>query len=163
MIRLATISDVPSIRAVAQATWPIAYNNIISPEQIAYMLEWMYNEQSLTAAIQATNQEFLVAVTDQQLIGFAGIEHHYMLQPITRIHKLYVLPSVQGSGIGKQLLNAVAERALKHQSNQLHLNVNKENNAVLFYKKHGFEINESVELEIGNGFIMDDFIMTKTV
>jgi predicted lactoylglutathione lyase len=53
----------------------------------------------------------------------------------------------------------VINEAEKNASKLLHLNVNKQNPAVQFYVKCGFEIEKEVVLDIGNGFVMDDYIM----
>jgi GNAT superfamily N-acetyltransferase len=72
---------------------------------------------------------------------------------------LYVLPDKQGLGCGKLLLSFIISEAKKHQSSLLHLNVNKQNPAVHFYLKCGFEIDKEVVLDISNGFVMDDYEM----
>jgi hypothetical protein len=41
--------------------------------------------------------------------------------------------------------------------------VNKYNKAKDFYLHNGFEIAESVVVQIGNGYVMDDFIMRKMI
>jgi len=162
-IRKATLADVARIREVAELTWPATYSEIISAEQIAYMLNWMYSEEKIAATISDEKQDFLVLEMNGEIVGFSGIEHNYQNKPITRIHKLYVLPSTQGTGAGKALLNAVVEEAKANNSTLLHLNVNKGNKAVSFYKHLGFEVAEEEVLDIGNGYVMDDYIMTKKI
>ncbi len=160
-IRLATLADTPTIHTIAKKTWPIAYENVISPEQIDYMLGLMYSKEKIETAISDVNQAFWLAEIDKEVVGFCGIEHGFPQAGTTRIHKLYVLPSTQGSGIGKILLEHISKEAFKQGNNLLHLNVNKRNNAVKFYEKLGFEIDHEEVLDIGNGYVMDDFIMIK--
>lgn len=162
-LRLATTADVPLIREVAELTWPISYKEIISPEQIRYMLNLMYNQSKLEASISDPNQAFWLAEENGKILGFCGIEHGYPEAGITRIHKLYILPDTQGSGLGKIFIDHVADQAKKHGNNALHLNVNKENKAVGFYRKYGFSVDHEEVLDIGNGYVMDDFIMTKNI
>lgn len=162
-IRKATLADVARIREIAELTWPATYSEIISAEQITYMLNWMYSEEKIAAAISDEKQDFLVLEMNNEIVGFSGIEHHYQNQPITRIHKLYVLPSTQGTGAGKALFNSVVEEAKANKSTLLHLNVNKANKAVSFYKHLGFEVAEEEVLDIGEGYVMDDYIMTKEI
>lgn len=157
--RIATIADVQRIREIAEITWPVTYSDIISAEQIDFMLNWMYNTTTISNAINSIAQDFIVLLKDDEIIGFSGIEHNYENQPITRIHKLYVLPDNQGIGCGKTLLKAVISEAKKNESKLLHLNVNKQNPAVQFYNKFGFIIEKEEVLSIGNGFVMDDYIM----
>lgn len=162
-LRLATIADVPLIQEVAELTWPISYQEIISPQQIRYMLDLMYNKSKLETAIAAPNQAFWLAEENGRILGFCGIEHGYPETGITRIHKLYILPNTQGSGLGKIFIDQVEDQAKKHGNDTLHLNVNKENKAVGFYQKHGFSVDHEEVLDIGNGYVMDDFIMIKNI
>jgi GNAT superfamily N-acetyltransferase len=157
--RIATIADVQRIREIAEITWPVTYSEIITSEQIDFMLNWMYDIKTISNAINSSNQDFIVLINEGETIGFSGIEYNYENQLITRIHKLYVLPDKQGLGCGKALLNFVISEAKKNASTLLHLNVNKQNPAVHFYVKCGFEIEKEVVLDIGNGFVMDDYIM----
>ena len=74
---------------------------------------------------------------------------------------MYVLPETQGKGIGRQMMDCIAQIALSNQNQTLHLTVNKKNKATDFYLKYGFEITEEVVFDIGNGYVMDDYIMEK--
>lgn len=158
-VRIATLDDAARIREIAEITWPVTYSSIISPEQIDFMLNWMYDTTTISNAINSSTQDFIVLIKNGEIIGFSGIEHNYENQLITRIHKLYVLPDKQGLGCGKALLNFVISEAEKNASTMLHLNVNKQNPAVQFYLKCGFKIDKEVVLDIGNGFVMDDYEM----
>lgn len=162
-IRIATLDDIHGIQSVAERTWPIAYGDIITPEQIDYMLNWMYSLEKLKQSVLASDELFLVAEINNEIIGFAGIQFGSPESDYTRLHKLYVLPNYQGSGIGKDLLNEVEKQAISRQTRAIHLNVNKRNIATEFYKKNGFETLEEIVLDIGNGFVMDDYILIKNL
>lgn len=162
-LRLATLNDIPAIQEISNKTWPVSYKEIITPEQIQYMLGRMYSTSAIEQSIQDPNQEFWLAEKDGQTIGFCGIEYHCPEAHFTRIHKLYVLPDTHGLGVGKILLERARKEALLRGTTHLHLNVNKYNQAVGFYRKQGFSIAFEEVLEIGNGFVMDDFVMTKTL
>lgn len=162
-LRLAVPADIPLIQEVAEVTWPVSYREIISPEQIRYMLDLMYSTEKIKASITDPNQAFWLAEEDGKVLGFCGIEHGYPEAGTTRIHKLYILPDTQGSGLGKILMDQVEDQAKKNGNSTLHLNVNKENKAVGFYQKLGFSLDHEEVLDIGNGYVMDDFIMTKHI
>lgn len=162
-LRLATVNDIAAIQGISEKTWPISYSGIITPEQIRYMLDRMYSISAIERAIGDPNQAFWLAEKDGQAVGFCGIEHHYPEAHFTRIHKLYVLPDIHGMGIGRILLEQAEKEALLHGTTQLHLNVNKRNKAVDFYRKQGFSIAYEEVLDIGNGFVMDDYVMTKAL
>lgn len=163
MIREAKKTDIPAIYDLAVKTWNITYPTIISKEQIDYMIEKMYSKEKLDQVIETENFNFLLFETDNQLVGFCSIEHNYMNEAITRIHKLYVDPEVHGKNVGKQLLIETEKHAQKNKSSKLHLNVNKKNPAVNFYFKQNFSVEREEVLDIGNAFVMDDFVMIKEI
>jgi GNAT superfamily N-acetyltransferase len=76
-----------------------------------------------------------------------------------KLNKLYVLPSAQGTGAGKALLNKSIEVVKAAGSSSLFLQVNKLNTAYSFYLKHGFIKEAEYKFDIGNGFYMDDYVM----
>lgn len=160
-ITQATIVDIATIQEIAHTTWPVAYGEIITLEQLTYMLNLMYSDNALLEQIQQKQQQFYIASEGIHPLGFIAIEHHYKEELVTRIHKIYILPEAQGKGVGKLLLDKAASLAKLNDSKSLSLNVNKFNSAVAFYKKTGFEIVAEEVLDIGRGFVMDDYKMEK--
>ncbi len=71
------------------------------------------------------------------------------------------MPDIQGKNVGSSLLSFIEKEATKELQQAIFLNVNKMNTAIGFYKRHGFSITKEVIIDIGNGFVMDDFIMQK--
>lgn len=159
-VRAATRSDIPAISAIAHATWPVCYASIISPDQIAYMLDLMYGTPALEAQLGPKGHRFLIAERDGTPMGFAGFEHGHR-PGRSRLHKLYVLPEVKGTGVGHALLVAVLAEAVKSGDVNIELNVNKRNTALAFYERHGFRILRDEVIDIGSGYVMDDFVMER--
>ncbi len=151
-------TDLGTIASIARRTWPMAYGSILSPEQLAYMLDLFYSEPALHRQF-AQGQRFLLATTDGTTAGFAGFEPHYRGSSSTRLHKLYVLPEQQGTGAGRALLNAVIHEARTAGDDRLELNVNKYNPAQQWYMRQGFRTVRAEVIEIGQGYVMDDFVM----
>lgn len=158
-IRTARISDIPVIQSITYLVWPSAYRDILSQEQINYMLELMYSTASLEKQMTALNIEFILLVADDLPSGFASFS--FQEENIHRLHKLYLLESHQGKGLGKALLSEVEQRALAQGAQELELNVNKYNNAKDFYYANGFKLHREEVLDIGYGFYMDDFVFRK--
>lgn len=161
-IAKATVNDIPSIQSIAQETWPITYGAILSATQLEFMMDMMYSDTSLTQQIQG-KQLFYMVTSANKTIAFFAIEHHYQNEAVTRIHKIYLLPETQGKGIGKQLIDCIATLASEHDSKKLSLNVNRYNKALHFYQKIGFAIIKEEDIEIGNGYLMEDYRMEKTI
>lgn len=161
-ISIATKNQLEIVNQLAHDIWFIAYENIISDNQIKYMLNRMYSIESLEQQLD-NNQVFLLVQEDDIFIGYASYEINSDLNQKTKIHKLYVLPQYQGKGIGNLLIDEISKKAkLKNQS-ALFLNVNKNNKAVHFYQKVGFSTLYSTVIDIGNSFVMDDFVMEKSI
>jgi len=158
-IRTAVIEDIPSIRAIALRTWPIAYGGILPPAQLAYMLDLMYSEAALADQLNVKGHHFALFEVSGEVLGFAGYEHHHYHRACTRLHKLYVMPSMQRTGAGKALLQHVIASARSARDVMVELNVNRFNNARWFYEKIGFRVVRDEVIDIGQGFVMDDHVM----
>jgi ribosomal protein S18 acetylase RimI-like enzyme len=156
-ITAAKAVDIPTIQQIAYTTWPVAYADILSQQQLTYMLDMMYNETILLQQLKDGHQ-FLLAQQDKDYIGFAGFssteeEHKF------KLHKLYVLPNQQQHGAGKKLLQQVIAAAQSAGGKQLILQVNRHNKAKQFYERLGFTVLYEKAFDIGNGYIMDDYVM----
>lgn len=162
-IILATEQHIPVIRDIAYNTWPHTFGDILSKERIAYMLELMYSTGALKKQINELGHRFFIAAEGDRFYGYASYEVNYKQGPKTKIHKIYILPQSQGLGVGKKLMDKVVETAAVHQNTQLTLNVNRDNKALDFYKKIGFEVSDKEDIDIGDGFIMEDFVMVKAI
>ncbi|XLS29227.1 GNAT family N-acetyltransferase [Flavobacteriaceae bacterium M23B6Z8] len=145
---------------MASKIWPHNYKNMISGAQIAYMLDLMYSDEALSEQL-LKNHVFLIAFEQNNPLGFASYELNFDSNSETRLHKIYVLPEIQGKGVGKALLDEVIKIAGENLNKKISLTVNRTNKAVSFYKKSGFRITASVDKPIGNGFLMEDYIMKK--
>jgi len=157
--RKANLNDIEIILTIAYSTWPIAYSNILSKEQLDYMLTQFYSIHSLQNQFEKEHI-FLIAENAKNPVGFASYSN--LDNPsIYKLHKLYVLPDAHNKGIGKTLLNEVIHQIKLRNGKSLILNVNRNNIAKDFYLHMGFEVTDIDDIDIGNGFYMNDFIMTK--
>lgn len=158
IIRQATLNDRSLIRSISERTWPSTYGHIISQDQIEFMLDWMYSDESLADQI-AKGHQFFIARFNGEDIGFCSVSKGEEGQDDHKLNKLYILPNIQKSGAGTSLLNKAIEIAKIEGSNSLYLQVNKHNSAYEFYLKKGFIKESEFKFDIGNGFYMDDFVM----
>ena len=127
----AGLNDIKTIQKITNITWPITYGEILSKEQLDYMLDLFYSDEALTKQIQNKEQLFYLISDSEATIGFIGIEHNYKNEPATKIHKIYLLPETQGKGIGKKVIDEIGKLALDNKSTALILNVNRFNTALL--------------------------------
>jgi GNAT superfamily N-acetyltransferase len=159
-IREATVNDAETIRALADEIWWPTYSPILEPEQIEFMLVEIYSHEKLTAQIDQGIQTFLLLLEDDVPVAFAAYSPREEDPEIYKLHKIYCLPSTQGKGYGKILLNVVAEKVAEAGKNILELNVNRHNNAKNFYEKMGFSIAYEEDIPIGP-YWMNDYVMRK--
>ncbi|GBG03361.1 hypothetical protein AZSI13_26880 [Azospira sp. I13] len=155
--------EVGAIAALARTIWAQAYRDIISPAQINYMLAQRYAAPCLLEELARPDIWWDQAFLGARRLGFAATQATATPGEF-KLDKLYVHPDTQRQGIGSALLAHVQQRAKARGGKQLILAVNKNNaQAIAAYRKNGFEVRESVCVEIGNGFVMDDFIMARSL
>ena len=162
-ITTASEADFPIIRKIAYETWPITYSNILSETQLHYMLGNFYSDATLHQNFTEKGHRFLLIADESGVLGFASYEHHYQQNQVTHLHKLYMLPKAQGKGAGRQLLVEVERLAQEQHQKRVSLNVNKFNKAYTFYLKNGYEKIGDIDIPIGDGFLMEDFVMEKKI
>ena len=157
-IRKATTEDISVIQRLAHATWPDTFKEILSGEQIKYMLELIYSKTSLKKQL-AEGHNFLIAEENDTPIAYA--DYSLLKDDIYKLHKIYVLPQQQGKGIGKLLIEYIIDAIKKSNAATLLLNVNRYNEAKAMYERLGFKVIGEEDIDIGEGFFMNDFIMEK--
>lgn len=155
-IRYTSTDDISLIRELTYKVWPQTYAAILSQAQIDYMLDMMYSESSLTKQMN-DGARFIIAYENDDPVGFASFQE--MKQGLFKLHKIYVLPSQQGKGTGRFIIDHILAEIKKQNAYALQLQVNRHNKARDFYEKLGFTVLEEFKLDIGNGYVMDDYLM----
>ena len=155
--------ELAAIRAIAESVWPPTFREILSPEQITYMMKMMYGPEVLEREFDR-GIYFEVLSMDGEDAGFISYGHCEHLPDAVKLHKCYLLEKFQGQGHGSAMLRHAALAARQMKAKYLRLNVNKHNSkAIRAYQRNGFVTVESVKNDIGAGFFMDDFVMQKTL
>ena len=150
-----------AIAALAAIVWRAHYPGIISREQIEYMLACMYAIPTMEDEL-ASGIRYDRLLLGEALAGFAC--YGPTASNEIKLHKLYVHPQSQRRGFGTLLLEHVCVEAHRLGFTRLILSVNKANtNAIAAYQKNGFVIREAVVVDIGGGFVMDDFVMERVL
>ena len=152
------IEQLPIVIDLTKKIWPVAYGEILSKAQLDYMIDKFYNETALRELIQKGHVFYLAQDDNEKYVGFVSYELNSEPNK-TKIHKIYVLPETQGTGLGRQFFELVKEKAIENNQNAIFLNVNKYNNVIHFYTKLGFVKVKDEIIDIGNGYVMDDYVM----
>ena len=153
------LDEAESLVALAGRIWRACYSGIITPEQIEYMLAQRF-KPGLVRQLLARGDLWLAARAEGALVGFA--HGHPLEDGDYKLDKLYVDTSLQRHGIGGKLIAEVVARAKTHGFTRLALRVNRQNQpAIDAYLKHGFTVATLIVEDIGEGFVMDDYVMTR--
>ena len=156
ILKAITSEKISIVRRLAREIWEEHYTKILSQEQIDYMLDLFYSEQKIKSELE---EGFV-----WEMLWDEGKPIGYLVCKVESekvyISKIYLKAETRGKGLGKLLLNRAIELAKQNQKNSIYLNVNKYNvDSIAFYERNGFtKIDEGV-FDIGNGFVMDDFIL----
>lgn len=160
-IRTATAADAALIQELAEATWWPVYEPILGEAQVRYMLNLFYSTEVITQQLTSGSQTYLIIYQADTPKGFAAYSPRAEDSSVYKLHKLYCLPSEQGKGFGRQLIDAVEQAVLASGHRTLELNVNRYNKARSFYEKLGFSVIYEENIQIGEGYEMNDYVMRK--
>lgn len=158
--RLATAKDAVLIRTLAQEAFYATYREILSPEQLDYMFDWMYSIKSIHDQMN-NGHVYYIGYCEDRPFGYVSIEKEE--EDLFHLQKIYILPAMQGYGGGRYLFESAVEviRSLHPDTPcRMELNVNRYNKALHFYERMGMRIARQGDFDIGNGYYMNDYIMT---
>ena len=164
LIKKAAEDDLKTIHDMAQVVFRHTYREILSPDQMEYMMDMMYSMPNLQIQIQE-GHHYYIAYEDQTPCGYVSVQHEGADGEgveVFHLHKIYVMPDAQGKGVGLRLFETVADHvrnAFPGLRARIELNVNKYNKAVDFYKHLGMRVLLEEDFPIGNGFYKTDYIM----
>jgi ribosomal protein S18 acetylase RimI-like enzyme len=162
-----TERDFAVLRQLAGTIWRQHYAGIVPGAQIEFMLAARFSDAALRKHVQAAGRWLELLRASGTPVGYCGYELADIdddgSTPVTmKLGQLYVLESHRGMGLGRSMLRHVEDRARERGSGRLWLQVNKKNaTAIRFYRSAGCEVVREAEFEIGSGFVMDDYVMTK--
>lgn len=195
-VQKAKIEDILCIHDMAEIVFRHTYCDILSPEQIEYMMDWMYSPESLKRQMDE-GHVYYIAYRDGAPCGYVSVQPDGLTDdglPLFHLQKIYVLPLEQGAGLGRVLLETVLEHVrasvaagvvtglaagvggssaegavvafgpengnvVPEVRAMIELNVNRNNPAIGFYHRFGFQILRQGDFPIGNGYYMNDYIM----
>lgn len=158
-IRKATPEDCGLIHDMASVVFPATYREILSTEQLDFMMDWMYAHKNILKQMEEEGHVYFIAFQENEPCGYVSVQPQE--KDIFHLQKIYVLPAFQGQHLGSFLFRH-AVRYIKeiHPAPCLmELNVNRNNKALLFYERMGMKKLREGDFPIGNGYFMNDYIM----
>ncbi|MFZ0035577.1 MAG: GNAT family N-acetyltransferase, partial [Sedimentisphaerales bacterium] len=164
-IKIVKVSDenlVSVVEALAHSIWREHFTPIIGSSQVEYMLEKFQSREALLNQIEKDGYlYYLREDKNGNWVGYFGVVPR--LKELF-LSKLYITAENRGKGFAKRALEFIETLARDNGLSSITLTVNKNNSdSIKAYKKLGFVITTSLVTDIGNGFVMDDYKMEKTV
>jgi len=153
-------SNLVLIENMANTIWHEHYTPIIGTEQVIYMLDKFQSVSTMRDQINQGYQYFLINFNDNA-VGYLSFEKR---ENILFLSKIYLLKSERGKGIGRKAMEFVTSVSKGSKCTKVALTVNRFNrNSIRAYESAGFEKKGELVQDIGNGFVMDDYLMEKTI
>ena len=159
--KVTTPEQIEKLCKVAEEIWHQHFTAIIGAEQVEYMLEKFQSVKAVTEQIKSGYEYFMFRL-DGEIIGYTGI--HQEQDNRLFLSKLYIRKAYRGNGYARKALNMLEEICYERGLEAIWLTVNRFNdNTIKAYDKMGFRTIEEKKADIGNGFFMDDYIMSKAI
>ncbi len=155
-------SETAVIAKLARLIWNKHYSSIISQQQIDYMLDKFQSTAAINQQIADGMLYFLIS-NNSQPAGYLAVMPDAKRDKL-HISKIYLDAAHRGLGHGKQALDFIEQQCREMRIRKLWLTVNKHNHiAIKAYRRWGFHTTGSIVTDIGNGFVMDDYVMEKSI
>ena len=159
-IRIHTKKEIQQVAALAKTIWTEYYTDLLPKGQAAYMIEKFQSVAPMSKQIAEGHQYYLIQ-QENQPIGYLDF---VLKGDECFVSKMYLLRTFRGKGLGKEALQFIEEKAKQYGSTKLNLTVNKNNiQAINAYLRADFQNVGPIQIDIGNGFVMDDFKMEKVL
>lgn len=157
MLKINEAKDIQQLACLASEIWHEYWVEILSKEQIDYMVDKFQSEQAIQKQIAEENYTYFYLEKDNNIAGYTGLskKDSYLF-----LSKLYIKKEFRHQGLGTLTFEFIKNFAKENNYSKIVLTVNKYNkNTIKAYKKWNFKQVDSVITDIGNGFVMDDYIM----
>ncbi|MGM0600980.1 MAG: GNAT family N-acetyltransferase [Candidatus Rifleibacteriota bacterium] len=146
---------------LAKEIWTRHYTPIIGSKQVSYMLENFQSFNAIKKQIEADNYHYYLVLEKSNLIGYFAFK---LNKNEMFLSKIYLTQATRGKGIARQIIDFLVRQTRNQGLNKIRLTVNKNNsNSIAIYKKLGFLKTDEVVADIGQGYVMDDFVLVKNL
>jgi len=157
--------EVEALAHMAHHIWNEYWPALIGQEQTDYMVEKFQSLNAFRADIADNGYEYWFIMDDEgdtpRIIGYTG-GHTESETNRFFISKIYLLADERGKHFASRVIEFYDRLCADRGLAALYLTVNKHNElGIRAYRAKGFETIDAVETDIGEGFVMDDYIMEK--
>ena len=160
--RVETQPQIDTLTTIAKQVWHETFDPILEPGQTDYMIEKFQSDHAVKDQMAHQNYRYYLAKLGDRCAGFVGFAPRYEGKEEMYLSKVYLLSECRGQGVVRKLFDLVEEEARKEGLPYIRLTVNKHNtHAFQVYQHLGYENVESVKVDIGSGYYMDDYVMVR--
>lgn len=154
-------SEIEIAAKLADEIWHECFADILTQDQIDYMIENFQSKQAMERQMAEEGYLYYLLDVDGEYVGYTAIRAD---GDTLFLSKIYLLADFRGKGISSRVFDFLEDYCKNNKLKSIWLTVNKNNDrAVAVYKKRGFRITREQVTDIGDGFVMDDFIFEKTI
>ncbi len=164
MERVETQEQIDTLCAIAQKVWHETFDSMLPEGQTDYMIDKFQSDHAIKDQMAHQNYRYYLAKLQGNYAGFVGFAPRYEGKEEMYLSKVYLLPEARHQGVVKAMFELVEEQTKQEGLSKIRLTVNKHNtHAAKVYEHYGYKTVECAVADIGNGYVMDDFIMVKTL
>jgi len=155
-MRYCDVDDAKELSEMANEIWMEYYSTFLDPELPRYVVTKVQSEEAIKEQISKGHLYWFIKNGDVNA-GYACVvpEGESLF-----LSKIYVYKEFRGTGLGSKTLDEIIEKGKEMNIKRIYLRVNKHNRgSITVYKHKGFVIAEAIEVSIGDGFYLDDYLM----
>lgn len=158
-IPIKTQEQIEELAQLADKIWHEHFAAIISPEQIDYMVDVFQSYNAINEQLQRMGYSYYFVCVGDKNVGYFGIKQDGNKLFLS---KLYIMKDYRGKGYASETFNYLEQMCREQQLKAIWLTVNRNNEIpIKVYEKKGFKTVSTQLADIGNGYVMDDYIMEK--
>lgn len=146
---------IKELAELAEEIWHEHYDPLLGAEQVTYMVDMFQSEKAVKGQFENGYNYYFVCTEEGKATGFIG---YYLRENDLYLSKFYLHKDYRGKGISKDMMAFVKERTREAGFTSFELNVNKYNDAVKAYEKLGLKKVDEEVIDIGKGYVMDDYV-----
>jgi diamine N-acetyltransferase len=157
-----TEQEIAAVAQLASDIWHEYFIQIITKEQIDYMLDKFQSERVLAELIHSEGYEYYLMQERGENVGYLGVKQTE--EGKLFLSKFYIRKEHRGQGYASQAMTFLVHLCKARRLSAIWLTVNRHNaSTIAVYEKKGFRTVRTQVADIGKGYVMDDYIMEKEI
>ncbi len=158
LVVLTTKEQVEEIEKLAKEIYLEHYSKILPVDFVKYWVDLYQNKENIIQSIQSGEIYYFIYLNDE-IAGYFS----YIVDTVDAtlfISKFYLKEKFRGKKLGRFGFDKIFQVANENGIRKIWLKTLRENPSVEIYKKLGFITEKSVETDIGEGHILNDYVLS---